>query len=298
MHLTLLDLFLSCQVVDTTAPQLKLGLPLPTTLIVDFNPLCNASNNTSTLPCYQRIPEFANKTIISTVDDIPIIVTDAVTQDWAGLVAVQVQVESRLLSDVNASAVVGSAQIAQFIASDLAGNHATLNISMVVADTWLPRLVLLGDANPTLKQDDEFDDPGWFADDIRDGNLTLEVSVSSEIDTSVPGVYVLLYTVADSSNNTAEAIRIVTILASRTTRSPPSGSASSQPTNLGLIAGAAVAAVLLLVLLVILALRRSRPKSSTLDSANGMFINPTYLGQAPGIATTACFPFLFSTLVL
>jgi hypothetical protein len=240
--------------------------------IVDYNPSCGD------LTCYQRAPIYENKTIMTTASDLPIAATDAVTQNWTGLVAFRVWNEGRLAPDFNASARIGGLQTAQFRASDLTGNQASLNVSLIVADAWLPRLVLKGDTNMTVTQHAEFTEPGWLADDVRDGNLSDNVSVANSVDTRFPGVYVLRYRVFDSSKYSVEAARTITVLAVSTTLSPPrsDGSAASAP-NIGLIAGCTIS-VLFLVICFVAYSHRNRKKSLP-ASTEAIFMNPTSNGR-------------------
>ena len=79
----------------------------------------------------------------------------------------------------------------------------------VEADTTKPRIKLKGSRRITIKQGDEFVDPGATATDDRDGEVA--VTVSGEVDTSTPGRYVLTYTAVDSAGNKATKKRIVTV---------------------------------------------------------------------------------------
>eukprot|EP00045_Choanoeca_perplexa_P015300 m.190379 g.190379 ORF g.190379 m.190379 type:complete len:1147 (+) comp16940_c0_seq1:77-3517(+) len=270
------------EVVDTTPPRLKLKLSAAEMqfLVIDFKPQCNMSRDNASLPCYLRVPGSENKTIISTASDLPLIVGDEVTRNWDGLLAVRVQAGDRREDDFNASDPVGSSQVAEFIASDLAGNHVDLNVELSVADVWLPRLILKGALTMSIDQNTLFTDPGYDASDPRDGNLSHRVTVFGGVNTRVPGVYVLHYRVADSSNNTVDALRTVTVLAIATTTTLPSpASSASKEVNLSLIAGCIGGVLLLVLCLLLLARYRSGGKKRlprTPDPLEPMFVNPTY----------------------
>ena len=60
-----------------------------------------------------------------------------------------------------------------------------------------------------------FVDPGYEAHDVRDGNLTANVTVTGAVDVNSTGTYVLTYSVADAAGNTATATRTVTVTGAR-----------------------------------------------------------------------------------
>lgn len=71
--------------------------------------------------------------------------------------------------------------------------------------------IVLGNGNPvTVKVGEPYIDAGASAKDNSDGNLT--VSVENNVNTSVIGTYYVIYTVTDSSGNTATATRTVYVV--------------------------------------------------------------------------------------
>jgi hypothetical protein len=76
-----------------------------------------------------------------------------------------------------------------------------------------PSLTLNGDTELNIFQDWNFDDPGATARDIEDGDLTDRIQTEGTVNTSAPGVYVLTYAVSDSAGNSAQAVRIVRVVA-------------------------------------------------------------------------------------
>ena len=92
-------------------------------------------------------------------------------------------------------------------ARDLAGNFATqLSRTVIVSDTSLPVITLLG-SNP---MDHEigtiFTDPGANAADSIDGDLTPSIGISGSVNPSAVGSYTLSYNVTDSSGNMASTV--------------------------------------------------------------------------------------------
>lgn len=76
-----------------------------------------------------------------------------------------------------------------------------------------PVITLNGDATVTLSVGDTFVDPGATASDGQDGNLTSRIKVTSNVDTSQPGTYLMTYSVTDSRGLTASVDRHVVVQA-------------------------------------------------------------------------------------
>lgn len=97
-----------------------------------------------------------------------------------------------------------------YSASDNAGNVATATrIVNVVPDTIAPAITITGSSTVNLKVNTPFVDAGATAIDNVDGAVA--VQASSTVNTAVAGTYTVTYTATDSSNNTAIAIRTVTV---------------------------------------------------------------------------------------
>lgn len=64
-----------------------------------------------------------------------------------------------------------------------------------------PDLQIFGDYWMNINVGDTYIEPGYQAIDNKDGDLTGSVVVEGNVDTSVPGVYMLTYTVNDSTGN-------------------------------------------------------------------------------------------------
>lgn len=78
-------------------------------------------------------------------------------------------------------------------------------------DTTPPVITLIGSANVTLNQGDNYIDEGATATDNVDGDLTSSISVSGNVDTATIGNYTLTYSVSDSSGNSASATRNISV---------------------------------------------------------------------------------------
>lgn len=99
--------------------------------------------------------------------------------------------------------------------------HTSAIRTVTVADTTPPTLTLLGDAESSFTEIlGTYIEPGWTAMDLVDGNLTDSVQVSGQVDSSLPDTYTLTYTVEDSSGNSTQAIRTVTVFPLQQADSP------------------------------------------------------------------------------
>ena len=79
-------------------------------------------------------------------------------------------------------------------------------------DTTPPVISLIGSANVTVYQGDNFIDEGATATDNVDGDLTSSIAVSGNVDNAIIGNYILTYTVSDTAGNSASATRNVSIV--------------------------------------------------------------------------------------
>jgi len=80
----------------------------------------------------------------------------------------------------------------------------------VQPDRTAPVLILLGDDPYQVPLNSTFDDPGASATDNVDG--AVDVSITSNVDTSLPGSYTIEYSATDSSGNTATVTRTVVVV--------------------------------------------------------------------------------------
>jgi len=79
-------------------------------------------------------------------------------------------------------------------------------------DTTPPVITLIGSANVSITQGDNYTDEGATATDDVDGDLTSSISVSGSVDTATIGNYILTYSVSDSAGNSASLSRNVDVV--------------------------------------------------------------------------------------
>ena len=97
-------------------------------------------------------------------------------------------------------------------AMDSEGHPAAAVVrNVVINDTVAPVITLLGDTAPTIEVGGIFTDPGSIVSDSFENGLI--VTVTGEVNTSIPGIYTLFYNASDSAGNAAvEAIRVVDVV--------------------------------------------------------------------------------------
>ena len=100
-----------------------------------------------------------------------------------------------------------------YTASDSSGSMATAKRTVVILDTLAPVITLTGGTAVSHEAATTWQDPGYAANDVPDGNLTSKVTVGGaaiNAGTGI-GVYAVTYSVSDLAGNQATAIRTVNV---------------------------------------------------------------------------------------
>ncbi|PKG38791.1 hypothetical protein CXF74_11880 [Psychromonas sp. Urea-02u-13] len=101
--------------------------------------------------------------------------------------------------------------IISYSAKDKAGNEATSTREVTVVDLTAPVITLNGESTINLTQwADEYIELGAIATDNVDGDITVNAP-SGLVDTTVPGSYLLTYTVTDVAGHETTAQRTVNV---------------------------------------------------------------------------------------
>jgi uncharacterized protein (TIGR02145 family) len=80
------------------------------------------------------------------------------------------------------------------------------------ADTEAPVITLIGESPVSIDQDATYSDQGATATDNVDGDITANIIVTSNVDTSTVGTYTVTYNVSDAAGNAATPlVRIITV---------------------------------------------------------------------------------------
>jgi hypothetical protein len=79
------------------------------------------------------------------------------------------------------------------------------------SDTTAPIITLMGNDTILLPKGTVYTEPGATAFDNEDGDLTGAIQITGTVDTSIPGTYIITYTVTDASGNTATTTRTIIV---------------------------------------------------------------------------------------
>jgi hypothetical protein len=99
-----------------------------------------------------------------------------------------------------------------YTVQDGSENVASATRTLIVQDTQPPLLRLYGRAVVEYQCNADYIELGAYAYDLCEGDLTASIEISGSVDTTVPGFYTVLYTVADSTGNATTLARTVFIL--------------------------------------------------------------------------------------
>ena len=101
--------------------------------------------------------------------------------------------------------------VVTYTVKDSSGNETSVQRNIVYKDTIAPVLTLKGSKTQSFYAGGKYTEAGFTASDECDGDITSKVVVEGSVNPKVPGTYTLVYKVADSSGNTAEAKRTITV---------------------------------------------------------------------------------------
>jgi formylglycine-generating enzyme required for sulfatase activity len=112
-------------------------------------------------------------------------------------------------ADINVTEIGN--QIVTYSVTDTGGNTNTTDRTVIVQDTTNPVITLMGDSNLTHNLNTAWVEPGYYANDSLDGNLTANVSISGTVDIESAGAYIINYAVLDSAGNRSDVNRTVNV---------------------------------------------------------------------------------------
>jgi parallel beta-helix repeat protein len=93
-----------------------------------------------------------------------------------------------------------------FSTSDNTGNTATGLANVLVTDQTKPVITLLGNATINHRVGTLYSDAGATAADNVNGDISGQIAVSGAVDTTVEGVYTLIFEVSDTAGNVADSV--------------------------------------------------------------------------------------------
>lgn len=123
-----------------------------------------------------------------------------------------VEVSASGIENVDTS-IIGTYEIT-YTAADTTGNQATpqTRIINVVADTVPPVITLLGENPMNILLGSEYIEPNASAFDNVDGDISANIEISGDVDTSIEGQYFVTYSVSDVAGNPTSVTREVNVV--------------------------------------------------------------------------------------
>lgn len=126
-------------------------------------------------------------------------------EGYSALDAVEGDLTARVEREVQQDRII-------YRVSDSSGNSRAVLRFIEYYDDTPPVLTLEGETEMTLAYGRSYEEPGFCAEDDRDGDLTDQIRVEGQILPTAPGVQELRYLVRDQAGNETCAIRRVTVL--------------------------------------------------------------------------------------
>ncbi len=99
------------------------------------------------------------------------------------------------------TSIIGT-YIISYTAVDSAGNESSMIRTIIISDNAVPILTLVGPNIITVFKNSIYTDPGATAYDDNDGNITNDIIVTNNVDTSVIGDYNISFSVSNTNGNT------------------------------------------------------------------------------------------------
>lgn len=94
---------------------------------------------------------------------------------------------------------------------DSSGNVTKKSFDVIINDNEKPNIILNGDSTLYLKVGSKYKDPGFVAIDNCDGDITKNVKIEGNVDTSKQGTYEINYSIADESGNNSMVKRVIQV---------------------------------------------------------------------------------------
>ncbi len=101
--------------------------------------------------------------------------------------------------------------VVTYTVADAANNSNSTTRTVTVQDTTAPVVTVTDPSSTNACQSQPYTDPGATANDACDGDLTGNIVVTGNVDTSIAGDYTLTYTATDAAGNSGSATRVVTV---------------------------------------------------------------------------------------
>lgn len=107
-----------------------------------------------------------------------------------------------------------------FSVVDSSGNETKKEVDAIEKDEEAPSLTLNGEETIYLKVNETYQEQGATATDNCDGDLTSQIVISGEVNTSTPGEYQVQYSITDQKGNQTSKTRKVFVYANNNYGTP------------------------------------------------------------------------------
>lgn len=104
-----------------------------------------------------------------------------------------------------------------YIVSDSSGNNFECVRHIKVIDSVFPKITLNGNSVVSILTGSTYDEQGAIAIDNKDGDISKNIQIFGNVDTSKDGTYLITYEVSDSSGNKSSEQRKVIVSQMQTT---------------------------------------------------------------------------------
>lgn len=84
-------------------------------------------------------------------------------------------------------------------------------VNVIASQSQFTKIFLEGNTSMTIKVGEKYVEPGYYYNDVRDGDMKEKIEINGTVDTSKQGKYRLTYTVVNSEGVTITAERLVTV---------------------------------------------------------------------------------------
>ena len=116
------------------------------------------------------------------------------------------------VSSVKSNVSPGYYELNFFATDGLGTKSEILTQRIVVRDVTNPALLLFQDNTPTLEAGTIYFEPGFYAYDNVDGDITTKVSYPVNFISTIPGINYISYTVTDTAGNSNSTQRSITVV--------------------------------------------------------------------------------------
>ena len=178
------------------------------------------SDKLGTYEVVYEVPGLFGKKVVRTIEVVdnekPNIIIDATKKIYlcpgSKYVKEEVQVRDNYDGDISKKLVIESDdKSVTYSVKDSSGNKTKVVRDIVYEDKTSPVISLNGDRFNYVFLNEGYNDSGAVANDNCEGDISNKIVVSNKVNTNSVGSYEVIYTVSDSSGNTASISRTVRV---------------------------------------------------------------------------------------